>query len=466
MIIYISPSINIVVKNLWQKKSGTTWYYRRRVPKDIAKLLSLPNGGYKTLCLHTSNQVQAAKLAVKLATEDDAEWARLRSGHPPSVHEGAVDLLKRYGFDKGAFSNDFDMFAFHDRMEEVLGAEGQERSYSGEDPVELLDDPVAAAAVRMARGEFTVSQALDFYLELLGKGRAEDFFKQSRIAVAQLIESRGDRRIESLRRSDANAFVQSLLARGVRTGTVRRRVNVLRAVFSVAIREKELPIPNPFDKIVIPAERSDTAKREPFDAVQLASFRLHVMSAPNTDDLSQMLAMLLDTGARLAEIVGLRLEDVVLDAVIPHIKLLNHPHRRLKTDSSVRNLPLVGAALAAALRAVQRAKNRRSKFLFSRYTDEEGCNAHAASATLNKRIRSSGIDLTCHSLRHTMRDRLRAIECPREIIDQIGGWTSGGVGETYGDGYKLDVLYKWLDRTLVVEIGATDQGAHEEETVN
>jgi hypothetical protein len=43
-----------------------------------------------------------------------------------------------------------------------------------------------------------------------------------------------------------------------------------------------------------------------------------------------------------------------------------------------------------------------------------------------------------------MRDRLRAVECPKEIIDQIGGWSSGDVGESYGDGFPLDNLNKWL----------------------
>jgi integrase len=29
---------------------------------------------------------------------------------------------------------------------------------------------------------------------------------------------------------------------------------------------------------------------------------------------------------------------------------------------------------------------------------------------------------TAHCLRHTFRDRLRAVECPMDMIDQIGGW--------------------------------------------
>ena len=39
-----------------------------------------------------------------------------------------------------------------------------------------------------------------------------------------------------------------------------------------------------------------------------------------------------------------------------------------------------------------------------------------------------------------MRDRLRAVECPKEIIDRIGGWSSSDVGENYGEGFFLNVV--------------------------
>ena len=53
--------------------------------------------------------------------------------------------------------------------------------------------------------------------------------------------------------------------------------------------------------------------------------------------------------------------------------------------------------------------------------------------------------LTAHSLRHTMRDRLRAVECPIDMIGQIGGWkTVGGVGVNYGKGYAIDQLSHWI----------------------
>ena len=34
-----------------------------------------------------------------------------------------------------------------------------------------------------------------------------------------------------------------------------------------------------------------------------------------------------------------------------------------------------------------------------------------------------GGDYVVHSLRHSLRNRLTAVECPSDVIDQIGGWT-------------------------------------------
>ena len=43
-----------------------------------------------------------------------------------------------------------------------------------------------------------------------------------------------------------------------------------------------------------------------------------------------------------------------------------------------------------------------------------------------------------------MRDRLRAVNCPSDMIDQICGWSSGKIGEGYGEGYKLAQLLGYL----------------------
>ena len=55
-----------------------------------------------------------------------------------------------------------------------------------------------------------------------------------------------------------------------------------------------------------------------------------------------------------------------------------------------------------------------------------------------------------HCLRHTFRDRLRALECPMDMIDQIGGWRSvGGVGAGYGEGFHIFKLQDFLSKVLI-----------------
>ena len=73
--------------------------------------------------------------------------------------------------------------------------------------------------------------------------------------------------------------------------------------------------------------------------------------------------------------------------------------------------------------------------------------ANSASAATNKWLKPRVPDnCVIHSFRHSMRDRLRAIECPSDIIDAIGGWTTTGVGQRYGTGQPLEVKAKWMDR--------------------
>ena len=49
-----------------------------------------------------------------------------------------------------------------------------------------------------------------------------------------------------------------------------------------------------------------------------------------------------------------------------------------------------------------------------------------------------------HSFRHSIRDRLRAVQCPSDMIDEIGGWTTAGVGQGYGVGFQLATMFGFL----------------------
>ena len=101
----------------------------------------------------------------------------------------------------------------------------------------------------------------------------------------------------------------------------------------------------------------------------------------------------------------------------------------------------------------QALKQGDDTYLFPRYIRDGKCYATHASNALNKWLKKDFDNLTAHCLRHTFRDRLRAEECPMDLIDQIGGWKSiSSIGNGYGEGYRwekveavmCDVKIGWL----------------------
>ncbi len=273
--------------------------------------------------------------------------------------------------------------------------------------------------------------------------------------VNTFIEGFGDRPIDQYSRQDANDFVAKLHERGNSSETIRRRLNSIRPVFKDAARESERPDRGIFESLLIP-ERPDGYKaRLPFTVDEIRM--LQEGCREKDDDLRWIVAILSDTGARLAEIIGLQMIDVVLDGPVPHIKIRPNQARSLKTSSSVRDVPLVGESLWGAARAVKYA---RGDFLFPRYIDLSSTpptnKATHASNTLVKWIKTFPLAdkdrKVPHSFRHSLRDRLRAVETPKEISDAIGGWKTKGVGEGYGMGYQLEVLSKYMNM-IVLESG-------------
>ena len=51
-----------------------------------------------------------------------------------------------------------------------------------------------------------------------------------------------------------------------------------------------------------------------------------------------------------------------------------------------------------------------------------------------------------HSFRHSLRDRLKAMQCPSDMIDQIGGWSTAGVEQACGEGYRLQLLHGEINK--------------------
>jgi integrase len=101
----------------------------------------------------------------------------------------------------------------------------------------------------------------------------------------------------------------------------------------------------------------------------------------------------------------------------------------------------------------QALKDSDEKYLFPRYVRAEKCKADHASAALAKWLKKDFDGLTAHCLRHTFRDRLRAVECPLELIDQIGGWsTIQTIGSTYSKGYEIRSIREYILKLSILAI--------------
>lgn len=309
--------------------------------------------------------------------------------------------------------------AYAERLSNVL-----EASWSRKACVSPVD--VASVVESFKPRSFLLSEIAEEYLSL----RKIDE-NPPRTALDTFISLAGDREVSEYSREDAKLFVRHLIKKGNKTATIRRRINSLSAIINYAYSELDLDKRNPFTRLMIQGEGQDSHKRGTFTNEQLKQG--YDTALASRSKVKLLMPLLGETGCRLAEIVGLRLEDIDPEQDLIHIR--PNTARRLKTPNSTRTLPLVGYAKLAMEKAIPQSDG---EWLFPRYIKEGTCKATHASNALNKWLKNDFGGLTAHCLRHTMRDRLRAVECPMELIDQIGGWkTVGGVGTSYGRGYSV-----------------------------
>jgi integrase len=175
--------------------------------------------------------------------------------------------------------------------------------------------------------------------------------------------------------------------------------------------------------------------RPPFEVsfVQNTLLSPDSMKTLNTEAKLLIFAMA-DTGARESELIGLRKEDIFLNEPIPYIWIRAQKNRALKTITSERKIPLVGASLYALQQLPSGFKHYR--------------NADTASTTIIKYMREHNLKPTpnhsLYSLRHTFKDRLRDAQAPEEIIDELMGHKKSG--PKYGRGHILERKYEWMKK--------------------
>ena len=371
--------------NSYMFKKDGIWYFSRRVPADLRRHYRTGRIAYS---LRTKSIRNARVRAISDAAKLDWHWhiMRMSSDDVPGKH-----LL-----------------------------EEAEQKDVGQGP--------------------NLSDAVALNLRLKGQNKPPAFAATLKRGCGYLIDCCGMKERAAYTRSDATKFRDYLFVKGLNGASVARVFGTVRAVINLALSEFGLAIVNPFSNVYfdrsIGVKKRLPVKPEDIKKVQEECYK--------TDDEKRwLIALIADTGMRLAEGAGLLRSDFIEQDGILCMNIRPHPWRSLKTASSERVIPLVGSAKWAAECIL--AQPDGSEFAFPNYNDGQRTNANSASAALNKWLKSKiGKDYTIHSFRHSMRDRLRAVDCPSEVIDQIGGWLTQGVGSSYGTGYPESILWKWL----------------------
>lgn len=436
----LSSAVSINVKYL-RLRDGVYQFYRR-VPRDLVDRF-----GTSTirLSLKTTDPFEATRRCEELARDYEAEFNTLRnerSATASTVKETGVSLANRYDYDT------FVDLVVTPLREKYAAVHGEAAYWEAE--LEDYLKPQHLEALHILRDResepnaLRLSGAFGTYLEQHPRGQEDAFKVKQQRDWNHLVNFTGDIKFSSLTRTTAREFIRHLLAKGLKTATVRRTLNTIVAVINATLREKELHRTNPFADLQIPGAGQDAKERRSASAPELKAIAEEMFKDMGSP-VALLILLQMELGTRIGEVSGLSIHDVYLDHEVPHVHFRKRPWRSLKTSSSERRVPLVGLALEAAKAAL--SLPRKGGGQFESYAKDRGAD-HASSA-VNSRLKKW--NLTSHEFRHTMKDRLRDAGCPADIRDAIQGHAHGSIAETYGRGHTLRTMRDWLSR-IALEI--------------
>jgi site-specific recombinase XerD len=229
--------------------------------------------------------------------------------------------------------------------------------------------------------------------------------------------------LEAATRADLEAFMADVLARGRAPSTAATYHKVLKLLYAWLVEEEELAV-DPMARLRPPIVPDKPVPIVPADGLK----RLFAVCAGSSFEARRdtaLLMLLLDTGARRAEITGLTLDDLDLDLDV--LVVLGKGRRE-------RTLPFgrrAGEALDRYLRARTRHKQAALPWLWlgqkGRLTDV------GLRMMLRRRGAQAGLPgLHAHQLRHTFAHEWLAQGGNEADLMRIAGWKSRAMLQRYG----------------------------------
>lgn len=212
--------------------------------------------------------------------------------------------------------------------------------------------------------------------------------------------------------------------------TANREIGCLRRLLSTSYDIDGRDEKNPFERVKLKEEK--TVTRAPVTNEQI---RKGILAPGKLDGLHEdfqlLIKLIINTGMRPVEAIGLAPEDICLDCSVPYVHVRENDIRVLKTAHSDRKIPLVGISLDAAISL----KNRGG------WGKRAGKNMYATSI-INRHLKAMNAfgkrGQSFYSLRHWFSDQLVNLE----VIDRIQCQLIGHRFQrpTYGNGASLEML--------------------------
>ena len=97
-----------------------------------------------------------------------------------------------------------------------------------------------------------ITEALDLYLRLKGKGKDKTFISTANRNIEYIIKVLGCKTTKSYTSNDASKFRDWLIEQGMSLSTVKRVFSSVKAIINLTIQEYGLDINNPFSKTYMP----------------------------------------------------------------------------------------------------------------------------------------------------------------------------------------------------------------------
>lgn len=411
------------------------WHYRRRVPVEVEHL-DKRGSVKKSTKQPLSRRAEAEIIARGINAATERYWSDLLDGSAPTQAEGAytkaVARARRLGYTYRSVAT---LIAgpTQEILDRILELKLSGATASA-NTVEALLGTAEAPQVLLSKLHIR-------YFEVSGDRQRDqrgdtnrNWRNRRRRAVEMAVDQIGDKPVTELDRRDG-LRLRGWLIDQVSDGAITASyANKIMANLSTMLREMsdklELTVHDAFRDLKL--SNAKDATRPPFPAAYVQDVLLGPTAMLGTNDEARAaLALLASTGLRPIEVAFLSGENIRLDDPVPHLRIVDG----LKTATSVRVMPLHGSALAAA-RAFPEGLPRYHK------KQNQLTTALGAFMADNRLLPTSKHSL--YSLRHTFKDRLRAVQCPDEIMDALMGHVSKK--PAYGAGYPVAVLSEWVAR--------------------